>query len=178
MLDPIRREGGLESFWTSLRLIRAKELAQAVAEVFGVSESIASPKTVELIDAIKRLQGSVPHADGPPPLSATEIRDSGLLHVVNERLFWPLGLALTVSMVDGSLTIETFADEIVTGLTPEEHRARHRAFEQFERNRKARLLCSDEQGPSLGNTCTCPTGPMPGHYVGCPLAGNFGLPRP
>lgn len=33
-------------------------------------------------------------------------------------------------------------------------------------------------GATFGNTCTCPNGPMPGHYVGCPLAGAFGLPRP
>lgn len=30
----------------------------------------------------------------------------------------------------------------------------------------------------IGDSCTCPNGPMPGHYVGCPLAGDFGIARP
>lgn len=86
-----------------------------------------------------------------PPLSTSEIIDSGLLHVVNERVFWPLGLALSASLPDGHLTIRQYGDEIETGLTPDEHRARHHAFERFEANRRVRFPRSDPPDPIEGD---------------------------
>lgn len=110
--------------------------------------------------------------DRPPDLSPREIVESGLLHVVNERFFWPLGLTVMVTVghaceVGGihegirpgeepdwstaRLSVQVFADEIETGLTPEEHRQRHRAFEAFERGRKAIVMRSDEPDPIEGD---------------------------
>lgn len=68
-------------------------------------------------------------------LSTKEIKNTGLLHTVNEKVLWPLGLALVLNTKTGLMSVTAIDDTIETGLDPKAHEAMHRAWEKFERER-------------------------------------------
>jgi hypothetical protein len=90
-------------------------------------------------------------ADSPPSnpaLSGEELTTSGLLHVLNESILWPLGLALTVAVdltpegrdwQTARLSIQDLDEVVVSGLTEEDHVARHAAFDAWQASLVSRI---------------------------------------
>lgn len=95
-------------------------------------------------------------------LAPRDAIDTGLIHEINERVLWPLGLALTAMIGErqSALFIAIHDDTIVSGLTPEQHRQRHAAFERFA-GQRASAVAAAAKGPDTPAPASPPVSGRP-----------------
>lgn len=72
----------------------------------------------------------------PKRMSARQLRDTGLLHVINETLLWQLGIVMTVDVERGHISFLVQDEVVTTGLDDDAHKAKHRAYDRLVKTRR------------------------------------------